>query len=145
MAEKKSIKERKLKKSDYESLSEFRYAIRKFLSFSETAAEEVGLTSQQHQALLAIKGFAERDRITNGELSERLQIKHHSAVGLLNRLEAQNLIRREQSDHDRREIYIALTERGEELLEQLTAVHQKELQLIAPQLSGILKNLKRVK
>jgi DNA-binding MarR family transcriptional regulator len=138
----KSTKSRKrLKKREYESLSAFRYAVRRFLRFSEEAAEAVGLTPQQHQALLAVKGFPGRERVTNGELAERLQIKHHSVVGLVNRLEAQGLIVREQGENDRREFYITLTERGAELLERLAAAHQEELRHIAPQLSAILEGL----
>ncbi len=137
-----STKSRKrLSKIDYESLSAFRYALRRFLRFSEEAAEAVGLTQQQHQALLAIKGFPGRERVTNGELAERLQVRHHSVVGLVNRLEAQGLIVREQGENDRREFYITLTERGAELLERLTAVHQEELRHVAPQLGAILEGL----
>lgn len=132
---------RRLSKREYESLAAFRYALRRFQRFSEAAAEAVGLTSQQHQALLAIKGFPGRERVTNGELAERLQIRHHSVVGLVNRLEAQGLIVREQGESDRREFYITLTERGAELLERLTAVHQEELRHIAPQLGTILDGM----
>lgn len=145
MSKKKSKKERLLSKAEYGSLSNFRYQVRKFIKFSKTAAEAIGLTSNQHQALLAIKGFPGRDSITNGELAERLQIKHHSAVGLINRLEAQNLVFREQSSIDRREVYVALTKRGEQVLEQLTAAHQEELQHIAPQLTEILEGFKKAK
>ena len=132
---------RRLSKKEYESLAAFRYALRRFQRFSEEAAEAVGLTSQQHQALLAIKGFPGRERVTNGELAERLQIRHHSVVGLVNRLEAQGLIVREQGESDRREFYITLTERGAELLERLTATHQEELRHIAPQLGAILDGI----
>jgi len=138
----KSLK--RLSKQDYESLSAFRYALRRFLRFSEEAAEAVGLTPQQHQALLAIKGFPGRERVTNGELAERLQVRHHSVVGLVNRLEAQRLIVREQGESDRREFYITLTERGAELLERLTAVHQEELRHVAPQLSTALGSIRKV-
>lgn len=132
---------KRLTKKDYESLSAFRYALRRFLRFSEEAAESVGLTPQQHQALLAIKGFPGREHATNGELAERLQIKHHSVVGLVNRLEAQGLIVREQGDNDRREVYVGLTKQGAELLERLTAIHQEELRHIAPLLSAILEDV----
>jgi DNA-binding MarR family transcriptional regulator len=128
-------------KADYERLSAFRYALREFLKFSEGAAKEAGLTVQQHQALLTIKGFPGRDHITNGELAEWLQIKHHSAVGLVNRLEAQGLIYRERSDTDKRTVYIYLTAHGTALLEQLTTTHQEELQSIAPQLRLLLETL----
>jgi DNA-binding MarR family transcriptional regulator len=132
---------RRLSKREYESLSAFRYALRRFQRFSDEAAEAVGLTPRQHQALLAIKGFPGREHVTNGELAERLQVKHHSVVGLVNRLEAQGLIVREQGDSDRREVYVTLTERGAELLERLTAIHQQELRHIAPQLETILERI----
>ena len=141
MSAKKPKARRRLSKAEYESLSAFRHALRRFLRFSEDAAEAVGLTPHQHQALLAIKGFPGRDCVTNGELAERLQIKHHSAVGLVNRLEAQGLIAREQGESDRREVYVTLTGRGAELHERLTAVHQEELRHIAPQLTASLESI----
>src|SRR5262245_53741046 len=84
-----------LTKTEYEVLAAFRYHLRQFLQFSEEAARSAGLTPRQHQALLAIKGFPERERVTIGELAEQLQIAHHSAVGLVDRLAAQHLIERE--------------------------------------------------
>jgi DNA-binding MarR family transcriptional regulator len=143
MTVKKSKSRKSLTKGEYEMLSTFRYALRRFLKFSEEAAESVGLTPHQHQALLAIKGFPGRDYVTNGELAERLQIKHHSAVGLVNRLEAQGLIGREQGNNDRREVYVRLTRSGAALLEQLTAAHQEELQHLVPQLSSIFAALEK--
>lgn len=132
-----------LSKKEYELLSDFRYNIRKFLKFSESAAEAEGLTPNQHQALLAIKGFPGRSSVTNGELAERLQIKHHSAVGLINRLEAQNLVYREQNSRDRREVLVSLTGQGEKVLEKLVAVHREELKTLAPQLIVIFEGLKQ--
>ena len=61
-----------ISKAEYEVLAEFRYSMRRFMSFSESAVNKAGLTSQQHQALLTIKGFPGREQITVGELSERL-------------------------------------------------------------------------
>ncbi|MBS1795544.1 MAG: MarR family transcriptional regulator [Acidobacteria bacterium] len=145
MTDVEESKNNALTKENFEALAEFRYAIRQFLRFSENAAEAVGLTPNQHQALLAVKGFPGRDRITNGELAERLQIKHHSAVGLVNRLVAQDLVRREPGEGDRREVYLALTDTGEALLEQLAFVHRQELEQLAPHLTGILKKLKQKK
>src|SRR6202044_268812 len=78
-------------KADFEMLASFRYELRRFLHFSEGAAREAGLTPGQHQALLAVKGFPGKDRITIGELAERLQVAHHSAVGLVDRLAANDL------------------------------------------------------
>ena len=138
----RAAKRKPFSKAEYEKLSGFRYSLRRFLRFSEEAAAAVGLTPNQHQALLAIKGYPGRDHITNGELAERLQIKHHSAVGLANRLEAQGLIVRERGDNDRREVHLTLTPSGAELLEQLTAAHKEELLRLAPQLSSLLESLK---
>lgn len=141
MVLKKSKSRRSLKKAEYETLAAFRYALRSFLRFSEEAAAGVGLTPQQHQALLAVKGFPGRDYVTNGELAEQLQLKHHSAVGLVNRLEAQGLLAREQGHSDKRQVYLTLTPRGTKLLAQLTTAHQDELRQIASQLSSILERL----
>jgi DNA-binding MarR family transcriptional regulator len=131
----------KVSKADYETLAAFRYALRQFLHFSEEAAGEVGLTPQQHQALLTIKGYPGRDYVTIGELAERLQIRHHSAVGLVDRLEAQNLVARRDAEADRRQVYVTLTPRGSNLLEQLAVAHRTELQRIGPQISQLLIQL----
>ncbi|HEY5232911.1 MAG TPA: MarR family transcriptional regulator [Verrucomicrobiae bacterium] len=84
----------KLNKAQYETLAAFRYALRKFIHFSETAAQAAGITSQQHQVLLAIRGFPGRDQVTVSELAERLQLRHHSAVGLVDRLVIEKLVAR---------------------------------------------------
>ncbi len=131
----------RLRKRDYESLAAFRYALRRFVRFSEEAAEALGLTPQQHQALLAIKGFPERERVTVGELAERLQIRHHSAVGLVDRLAAQGLVVRSPDDADRRQVYVALTPRGHDVLERLAAAHRAELKRLAPELRQALDEL----
>src|SRR5215469_17198855 len=110
---------RGLSKAQYEMLAAFRYRLRQFLHFSELAAQNAGLTPRQHQALLAIKGFPERETITIGELAEQLHIAHHSAVGLVDRSVEQNLIAREQGIKDRRQVYIKLTDHGSKALEQL--------------------------
>src|SRR5580693_8019184 len=90
--------------TDYRSLSDFRYEIRQFLNFSETAARQAGLEAQQHQALLAIAGLPPHRVATVGVISERLQIQHHSAFELLNRLEKKRLIRRVRAAPDRRAV-----------------------------------------
>lgn len=132
---------KKLSKAQYELLASFRFALRKFLRFSEAAAQASGLTPQQHQALLAIKGFPGRDRVTVGELAERLQIVHHSAVGLIDRLATEKLVVREASEEDRRRVFIALTKRGEELLETLSATHREQLRRISPEIGSLLERL----
>ena len=130
-----------LSKAEYELLATFRYALRQFLRFSEEAARAAGIEPQQHQALLAIKGFPERDQITISELADRLQIRHHSAVGLVDRLVAHELLAREPAVGDRRQVYVHLTERGEGLLEQLTTAHQQELRRLGPELRALLGRL----
>src|SRR6476659_1509253 len=94
MARSITTKKSTVSQEEYETLAAFRYQLRQFLRFSEEAAKSVGLTPQQNQALLTIKGFPARDYVTIGELAEWLQIKHHSAVGLVNRLVAQDLVTR---------------------------------------------------
>lgn len=130
-------------KSQYETLAAFRHSLRKFIHFSETAALAVGLPPQQHQALLAIKGFPGRDWVAVGELAERLQIKHHSAVGLADRLVAEKLVRRLPGREDRRQVRLMLTVRGEAILEKLSTMHQEQLRQIGPELSRLLKSLRR--
>ena len=130
-----------IKQSEYEALASFRYSLRQFLRFSEDAARELGLTPHQHQALLAIKGFPSQQHVTIGELAKRLQTRHNSAVELVNRLAAEKLVTRKNSEQDHRQVYVTLTERGSNLLEQLSAVHKQELQRIGPQLNQLLEIL----
>jgi DNA-binding MarR family transcriptional regulator len=131
----------RVKRQDYQLLAEFRYALRLFLGFSERAALSAGLKPQQHQALLAIKGFPGRDRVSVGELAERLQVRHHSAVGLVDRLERQGLLSRERSEQDARRVLLAVTPRGETLLADLSAAHQEELRRLRPHLTSLLERL----
>jgi DNA-binding MarR family transcriptional regulator len=127
-------------KAEYETLAAFRYNLRHFLRFSESAAESTGLTSRQYQALLAIKGFPARDCITVGELAEQLQIAHHSAVGLVDRLAFQKLVSREPGTEDRRHVYVKLTARGVEILQELTSAHKEELRRLGTRLHSLFQN-----
>jgi len=127
--------------AEYETLAEFRYALRLFMRFSEQAAEGAGLTPQAHQALLAIKGYPGRDHVSLGELAERLQIKHHSAVGLVDRMEAQKWVSRRVCAEDRRRVEVALTARGLSVLEKLSAAHRDELRRVGPHLRGLLERV----
>ncbi len=122
-------------KAQFEALAAFRYAIRRFMRFSEQAARKAGITPQQHQVLLAIKGFPGRESATVSELAERLQMRQHSMVGLIDRTEAQGLVRREQGTTDRRHVYICLTPAGEMLLGKLSVIHQQELRSMADALN----------
>jgi DNA-binding MarR family transcriptional regulator len=132
---------RALKPADYERLAEFRYVLRHFLIFSENAALGAGLSAQQHQVLLAIKGAGNKTPVTAGLLAERLGIRHHSAVGLLDRLAEKSLIRRQRNRTDRRQVLIRLTPKAERLLARLSAAHQRELRRVAPLLRGLLAQL----
>lgn len=116
-----------ISKEEFEAIAGFRYAIRKFLRFSEMAARRERITPQQHQLLLAIKGFPERDYARVSELAERLQMRQHSMVGLIDRTEAQGLVRREQSTTDRRQVNVHLTSAGEGVLYRLAVQHHREL------------------
>jgi DNA-binding MarR family transcriptional regulator len=131
----------KLSKAQYELLASFRYALRRFLHFSETAAYAAGITPQHHQALLAIKGLPARDSATVGELAERLQIRHHSAVGLVDRLVAEKLVRRKASAGDYRQVIVCLTRRGESVLEKLSELHHTQLKILGPELLRMLARL----
>ena len=131
----------RLAKKHYELLALLRYKLRGFLQFSGQAATAVGLTPQQHQALLAIKGFPGRDRVSIGELAERLHLKHHSAVGLVDRLAGRQLVRRTPARADRRRVEISLTARGEALLRKLSTVHLAELRQQGPELRRLLDSL----
>jgi DNA-binding MarR family transcriptional regulator len=128
-------------KQDYETLAEFRYALRCFLHFSENAAESAGLTLQQHQALLFIMGYPGREQVTIGELAERLQVRHHSAVGLVNRLEEQGLVERIHDSKDHRLVFIRLTEKGIGVLEGLASTHRQELRHVGPELCNLLEQI----
>jgi DNA-binding MarR family transcriptional regulator len=123
---------------DYRLLSEFRYLIRCFLQFSETAAVRAGLTTRQHQALLAVKGVRKDAVPTIGYLAERLRIQHHSAVELADRLAEAGLIRREHDASDRRRVRLELTDLAEQHLAELTASHMAELKRMRPALLAIL-------
>lgn len=124
--------------TDYQRLSEFRYLIRRFLEFSQLQAEDAGLTPRQHQALLAIKGYPGGGPVTVGDLAERLRIRHHSAVELVNRLSEGGLVVRDQDKDDHRRVLLRLTERADDCLAELSAAHLDELSRIEPMLRRLL-------
>ena len=113
--------------ADYQALAAYRYAIRRFLRFSEEAAREAGVTPQQYQLMLAIKGYPGRDHANITELAERMQLDHHSAVGLIDRSEERGLVRRDPNPDDRRRVNVRLTPDGDALLKKLATVHRDEL------------------
>ncbi|WP_233834352.1 MarR family winged helix-turn-helix transcriptional regulator [Paraburkholderia sp. ZP32-5] len=121
------VRTRGLNKRDFEQLSEFRYQMRRFERFSEQAAQNEGITPLQYLLLLHIKGYPERDWATVGELAERLQAQHHGVVALVSRCEALNLVRRQISETDRRQVEVHLEKAGERVLERLAELHRAEL------------------
>ncbi len=125
--------------AEYETLSAFRHALARFLGFSEAAAEAAGLTPRQYQALLALR--AHRGPMSIGEVAERLQIHHHSAVGLVDRLEGLGLARRVSDPGDRRRVHVAPTARGRAQVARLAAIHRDELQQVGDGLREILDRL----
>lgn len=131
----------RIAKSHYELLAALRHALRRFQRFSRDAARDAGLTPQQHQALLAIKGFPGRDYVSIGELAERLQLRHHSAVGLVDRLVQRQLVRRTPSPDDRRRQEVRVTTEGEKLIGRLSAAHLKELRQLRPELRRLLESM----
>lgn len=129
---------RSLSNKDYAALADFRYAIRRFMAFSEGQAGGVGLTPQQHQALLAIRA-APAGIATIGFVAERLVLKPHSATGLVDRLEALNLVTRSTSADDRRRAVLTLTAKAEEVLSRLTVAHRDEIKRLGPVLQQVLQ------
>jgi|ERR1700691_1346379 DNA-binding MarR family transcriptional regulator len=122
----------------YRQLAEFRYRIRQFLHLSEEAARLKGIEPHQHQVLLAIKGLPEGTRPNVRTLSQRLCLRHHSTVEIIDRLVEQGAVTRRKSDQDRREVLIELTPHGEELLHQLFVLLWQELRVSGPALSESL-------
>src|SRR6476646_3753503 len=129
-----------LRAVDYKALAQFRFQLRKFLSFSETAANKAGLTPQQHQALLAIKGFSSPDPISVGDLAQYLFIRHHTAVELMDRMTKLGLLKRVVDDADCRRVLLKLTTKGELRLQTLSKIHFEELRSASPALSRILRS-----
>jgi DNA-binding MarR family transcriptional regulator len=128
---------------DYEALARFRYQLRRFLSFSEAAANKAGLTPQQHQALLAIKGFSTPDPISVGDLAQFLFIRHHTAVELMDRMTKLGLLKRVVDDDDSRRVLLKLTRKGELRLQTLSKIHFEELRTASPALTRILRSFQR--
>ncbi len=129
--------------NDFEALAEFRYHIRRFLHFSDEAARLSEIEPQHHQLLLAAKGFRGEpgEGPTIGYLAERLQIRHHSAVELIDRMASQGLVERRQSEHDRRQVIIFLTRYGDRILRKLSADHIRELRETGPALVAALESI----
>jgi DNA-binding MarR family transcriptional regulator len=116
-----------LTKRDFEALARFRFGIRRYLRFSEETVRGHGLAPQQYVLLLALKGFPEREWATVRELADRLQLRHHSVVELVNRAQGQGLVERAAHPDDARAVRVLLTQNGEAILARLSALHRDEL------------------
>jgi DNA-binding MarR family transcriptional regulator len=116
---------------DYRVLAAFRARLREFLAFSDQASARHGMTQQQYQALLALRTHPGPEPLTISGLASLLLIKHHSAVGMVDRLEKQGIVRRATSSRDRRVVAIHLTPRGKRAMDKLAMVHRAELRRIA--------------
>jgi DNA-binding MarR family transcriptional regulator len=130
-------------KQHFEALAHFRYALRAFLAFSEQATRQSGITTQQYQALLAIKASPE-EALLVGELAERLLLKHNNTVQLVDRLCEANLVRRTQSKLDGRAVVISLTAKGQQKIAELATLHFRELLSRQKELSAISRRASRM-
>ena len=126
--------------AEYQALAEFRYQLRRFLRFSEEAARAAGLASQQYQLLLAIKG-APGENPTVGQLAERMQLRHHSAVELVDRLAGRGFVRRQRDQADRRQVRLELTPAADAVLDELAQHHREQLHVVAPLLIQVLEQI----
>lgn len=116
-----------LSKKEYETLSHFRYQLRRFMRFSEEVTHDLGVTHLQYLLLLHIRGYSGREWATIGELAERLQSHHHGVVSLVSRCEKMGLVYRQQGEADRRIVEVHLTPAGENIVGQLARMHRDEL------------------
>jgi DNA-binding MarR family transcriptional regulator len=131
----------RLTDADYEDLLALRTGLRRFLRWSEQQAEATGLTPAQHQLLLAIRGHPDRRGPTVGEIADYLLLRHHSAVGLVDRADAAGLVIRTRDPDDHRVVRLSLSRTGEKRLEALSALHVEELQRLALKLPRAWRGL----
>jgi DNA-binding MarR family transcriptional regulator len=127
--------------NDYRSLAALRYEIRKFLAFSEQAARDAGIEPQQHQLLLAVRGLPDGMNPTVGAVAERLCVQHHTAVALVDKLEARGFLRRERGLVDRRQVMLRLTPAGDAVLRKLSALHREQLWTVGPEMARALQGI----
>jgi DNA-binding MarR family transcriptional regulator len=123
------------------TLADFRYELRRFLQFSESAAQEAGLHPQQHQLLLQVAGVAEETPVTIAYAANRLGLKHNSTVELVDRSEREDLIERTIDKEDKRRAILRLTRKGRQVLQKLSGEHARELNEMAPRLVRALRRV----
>ena len=129
-----------LESGDYTRLLEFRSALRRFEAWSQSAAQEVGLTSGQHQLLLAVTGHPGQSGPTISDVADYLLIRHHSAVGLIDRAVKAGLVTRGGDPRDARAVRLTLTELGRHRIEALSAQHLAELSRLVPVLEHFVND-----
>jgi len=124
-------------------MASFRYVVRKYLRFSKEFLKSKGkLTPEQYEALLALKAFSTNDGLTVRQLSERVQVKHHTAVSLTHKLAARRLVTKRRGYADRRRVHVRLTGAGERLVAVFAAVHRRELRSHATEMIRLLGKLR---
>ncbi len=130
-----------LRDADYEDLLTLRTGLRRLLRWSEQQAEAAGLTAAQHQLLLAIRGHSDRRGPTIGEIADYLLLRHHSAVGLVDRAAAAGLVQRVRDPKDSRVVRLRLSPAGLKRLDALAELHEEELRRLALKLPGAWRGL----
>ena len=131
----------RLTDADYEDLLTLRSGLRRFLRWSDQQAEAAGLTPAQHQLLVAIRGHSDERGPTMGEVADYLLLRHHSAVGLVDRADTSGLVERVRDPDDHRVVRLRLTAQGNKRLEALSAPHLEELQRLALRLPSAWRGL----
>ena len=133
-----------LSRQDYHNMACLRCALLKFLRFSKTfVISQAKLTPEQYEALLALKAFSTDEGMTVGQLSERVQVKHHSAVSLTDKLAARKLVTKRRGQPDRRYVYVKLTAAGTKLVKLLAAGHRREIRKHASEILQALTKLQK--
>ena len=130
-----------LEDADYRRLLQFRTGLRRFLRWSEEQAEKAGLTPAQHQLLLAVRGHEGTSGPTIGDVAGYLMLRHHSAVGLVDRAVKAGMLERHEDAEDRRIVRLRLTPQGARTLQQLSAAHLEEIKRLAPRVRDLTQGL----
>jgi DNA-binding MarR family transcriptional regulator len=129
----------KLSDREFSRLADFRYQIRRFLAFTQEAAEAEGFQPQQYQLLLALRGFPSGEVPTVAALAERMQLRHNSTVELVDRCIAEGLLAKSHDSDDRRKVVLRITRHGAKVLGQLSHIHLEELRVRGPELIAALE------
>jgi DNA-binding MarR family transcriptional regulator len=132
---------RDLTVKQYRLLAELRYQIRRFLAYRDQTARDNGLEPQQYQVLLAIKGATQGTEVTIGRLAQRMLVRHHSAVEMIDRLATHGLVTRARHPEDRRKMLVHLTAKGGRVLRELALSSREELRNSGPALVAVLRRL----